>query len=483
MATWKKVIVSGSNAELNSVKFGSISQQISSSVADTRLSGSFSGSFSGYLSGSALLPSLTQSTGISSFTYNGGATASIAVSGASTLSSNNITKWTGTAFANSSLSDDGTTISGATSIKLTGASSALTGSFTGSFIGDGSQLTGLVTTLNITSSTSGTSGSVNLLSQSLYINGTANQTTVNVSNQTLTIGLPNKVSIPSTLNIGSSATSSTYPLYVTSSVNDGSVGIDSSANINAVYLLKGGTKQFEISNDTSGVNPIFRLLPYTTGGYFQIGNPSNAGSSNTDYVFVAESVYGNVLIGPGLSNAASNLSGATAGTHKVQIKGPLYVSGSTLANGNINVSTGGITVTGNSTFNNSLTVTGDLTVNGTASFINTQELLVKDKFTLFNSGSSTLVDSGFVFQYTTGGGVASGSAFYLDAANGTYGRFAVQYGVPYDATSVVADEFMITTKLSTGNPVDATPPTWGGSGGGLGNMWVNTNTDDIFIWA
>ena len=481
MATWKKVIVSGSNAELNRLNVNT-NQQISASVADTRLSGSFSGSFSGYFSGSTDLPDLTAGTGISTFTYDGSSTATVAVSGAASLTNNVLTKWDATSgkFVNSSLYDSGTNITGSSSLILTGAGTRLSGSFSGSFHGDGSDLTGIVTNLALTSSYDGTSGSIDLKTQGLTVAGTTNEVTVNVNNQTLTLGLPDNVAITGKLNIGSNVTASGYQLYVTSSINDGTVGFDSSANINAIYLLKGGTKQFEISSDESGVNPIFRLLPYKSNGFVEIGNPSNAGS---DYVFIAEPTYGNVLLGPGLANGTGNVTGATASTHKVQIKGPLYISGSTLSNGNINVSTGGITVTGNSTFNNNLTVTGDLTVNGTASFINTQELLVKDKFTLFNSGSNSLVDSGFIFQYTTGGGNASGSAFYLDAANGTYGRFAVQYAVPYDVTSVTADEWVVTNKLSTSNPSDGTPPTWGGSGGGIGNMWVNTNTSDIFIWA
>jgi hypothetical protein len=59
----------------------------------------------------------------------------VAVSGAADLTTNKITKWTGTAFATSSLTDNNTTVTGASSIQLTGANSSLTGSFTGSFNG------------------------------------------------------------------------------------------------------------------------------------------------------------------------------------------------------------------------------------------------------------------------------------------------------------------------------------------------------------
>lgn len=199
MATWKKVIVSGSNAILNQLNVGT-NQQISTSPSTTFLSGSFSGSFSGFFSGSTNLPDLTQGTGIVPFTYDGNTTATVAVSGASSLNTNAITKWDGAAFANSSLTDNGTVISGSTSIVLTGANSSLTGSFTGSFKGDGSQLTGLVTTLKITGS-NGTSGSVDLLTQGLTITGTANEIETSVSNQTVTIGLPNDIIVSNDLTV------------------------------------------------------------------------------------------------------------------------------------------------------------------------------------------------------------------------------------------------------------------------------------------
>jgi hypothetical protein len=70
----------------------------------------FSGSFSGSFFGTTNLPDLTEGTGIEAFTYDGGATATVSVSGAASLSSDTITKWTGTAFADTSITDDGTLI-------------------------------------------------------------------------------------------------------------------------------------------------------------------------------------------------------------------------------------------------------------------------------------------------------------------------------------------------------------------------------------
>ena len=129
------------------------------------LTGSFSGSallsgaFQGHFSGSANLPDLVNGAGVTSFMYDGSNSGSVSVSGASTLNSNAVTKWTGAAFANSSLTDDGTVISGASSIQLTGLNSKLTGSFQGTFTGS-AELTGSITgTATLTGSFNG-SGSL-----------------------------------------------------------------------------------------------------------------------------------------------------------------------------------------------------------------------------------------------------------------------------------------------------------------------------------
>lgn len=108
-----------------------------------RGTGSFSGSFTGTLTGTASLASkvanpLSQGSGVTTFSYDGSSAQTVAVSGTLGMAVNAITKWTGAAFTASTLTDNGTTITGASSIQLTGANSSLTGSFSGSFKGSGS---------------------------------------------------------------------------------------------------------------------------------------------------------------------------------------------------------------------------------------------------------------------------------------------------------------------------------------------------------
>ena len=354
MATWKKVIVSGSNAQLNQLQVGS-NQQITTNPATTYLSGSFNGNLTGtadtasfvtgsnvygphgsnsvlsasfavtasyVLGGAATAGTLSEGTGISDFSFNGSTNATVAVSGASTLSTNAITKWTGDAFANSSLTDDGTNVTGASSIQLTGANSSLTGSFSGSFIGDGSQLSGIAGTLNISGSTG--NGSVDLQTQTLSVVGTANEIETSAAGQTITVGLPN-----------------------------------------------------------------------------------------------------DVIIG------------------------------------------------------NNLTVTGDLTVNGTTTTLNTQNLLVEDKFILVASGSTTNTDGGLIVQNNDNG---SGFAYFLDN-DPTSPRWGFTSSLAHGASTATADEYAVSAKLDAGTWTAGSPaPTYGGTTAGYGNIVVDNN-GDIWMYA
>jgi hypothetical protein len=174
---------------------------ITSTGANSVLTGSFSGSFVGTTD----LPDLTQGAGIVPFTYDGSGTATVAVSGAAALNSDAVTKWNGAAFVNSSLTDNGTVVSGASSIQLTGANSSLSGSFSGSFQGDGSQLTGIATNLDVSGS-DGTGISIDLKTQDLTIGGTTNEIETTVAGTTVTIGLPDDVVITQDLTVNRNLT-------------------------------------------------------------------------------------------------------------------------------------------------------------------------------------------------------------------------------------------------------------------------------------
>lgn len=77
------------------------------------------------------------------------------------------------------------------------------------------------------------------------------------------------------------------------------------------------------------------------------------------------------------------------------------------------------TITGNRTFSNNVTVGGNLTVNGTLVSVNTDNLNVEDQFILINSGS-TGADTGIIFG-GSGGTAQEGHAIYWETATSVFG--------------------------------------------------------------
>jgi hypothetical protein len=237
MASWKKVIVSGSNISqlTNDSNYLIVTDTIdSASVAAvaTTLSPDATASFAD-LAGSArnadsasvaarateLSADATASFADLASSARSADSASVAAR-ATTLSADATASFAlvaGTArnADSASVAARATTLSADATASIadfaTSASFALTGdgvfsgSFSGSFKGDGTGLTGIATTLTIDADTGGTS-TVNLSSQTLDIAGTSNEIETSVSAQTITIGLPNDVTIGQDLTVTRDAT-------------------------------------------------------------------------------------------------------------------------------------------------------------------------------------------------------------------------------------------------------------------------------------
>jgi len=422
MATWKKVLVSGSNANLTALQVDNLtSGQVvigggASNLSTTAIngtgnivatnnatnlvhSGSFSGSFQGNFVGTTDLPDLTQGTGITAFTYDGSATATVAVSGASALSTNNITKWTGTAFANSSLTDTGLAITGTTSLQLTGANSTLSGSFSGSFQGDGAGLTGVTATAIFP-----TTAKTDLASSDqFFINDGANK-------------------------------------YITY----GNLLTD----LAGTNLAVEGTDSLTLATTITGISSI--TSTNFTGSL--LGNVTGTASWANNAVAVSS-------IANNITNNTNNYVLTATGGGSINGESSLQFDSATST----------LTVTGNEV------VTGNLIVQGTASFQNTTNLEVADRFVLFASGSTSAGDGGIVVQQATQN---VGELFgYENSIN----RWGFTSSFNASSPSYTAAAMVTTTEVSTAAPSAA--PIYGGASNGYGNIHVNTSTGDIFIYS
>ena len=344
MAEWKKVIVSGSSAELQDLTLDTALTVVNGGTgltatgADNFLigngatslttigsngtgtvvrttgatglsaTGSFTGSFSGTFVGTTDLPDLTDGNGIVDFTYDGSTTATIAVQA------------------------DGTTLSvGASGVKV--ADAGIT-----------------ATQLNTSVAGDGLSG------------GAGTPLAVNVDNSSIETNAD-------TLRVKA--------LGITNAMLAGSIANNKLVNDSVII----GSTEIDLGATATTVAGLTLTGVEATGSF--------TGSFTGD--------------GSGLTGLVTELriDADTGGTGTVDLLTQTFdIAGGT----NINTSLSGQTITVNLDPNISVTdatITGDLVVEGTASFANTENLLIADRFVLFASGSTTAGDGGIVVQQGT----------------------------------------------------------------------------------
>ena len=409
MAEWKKVIVSGSSAELAGL------------TLDTALTVANGGT------------GLT-ATGTDNFLVGDGA---------------------------ASLTTVGSNGSG-TVVRTTGATGLVaSGSFSGSFQGDGSGLTGVV------------AGTPNALEDGNGIanfsyDGNTSGVLVTVEADSTTGGNTKPVAVSangvgfdiSTID-GDGLGTSAGELVV--NVDDSSIEINS----DSLRVKASGVTNAMLANDsvTLGSTEVDLGATATTLAGLTLTGATASGSFSGSFE-------GD---GSGLTGLASTLTidADTGGTGTVDLLTQTFdIAGGT----NINTSLSSQTITVNLDSDISVTnavVTGDLTVNGTASFANSENLLVADRFVLFASGSTTAGDGGIVVQQGTQN---VGELFAYDSSTT---RWGVTGSFSADGAAYTPDAFMSTVVIGSGGDAASGVVSKYQKGG---NMFVSAS-GDIYIYS
>lgn len=431
MATWKKLIVSGSVAELASVSASvgvlvGANQQIQTTQANTRLTGSFTGSFAG------------DGTGLTGVT----ATPTFPSTATTNLSS------TDKFFVND---DAGDATSGNKKFTY------------GNLLTD---LAGSGLSVEATDSLSVNSGSLQTFFNSSSYAGVSGDILINASTGVATIQ-SNSVAL-------GTDTTGDYVQSVSASgalVSSATSGEGSTPNI----TLNTASQTF-----TTGV---VSALPTGTVSGSSFTSPSQGtvratiNGVNTDVdtglqtgdspQFVDVTLTGDITVG---GNDVKMSGGTTAltfsGTGDVAVAGNLKVTGNQIKASD---NTTAITLNGAN-----VTVAGDLTVNGTTTTIDTTTLTVEDKWALFASGSDINTDGGIVVQQ----GSTTGYALGVDASAD---RWALQNNLaPSGVNDITPDAFMGVIQEGTASP--SPDPTYGGANG-FGTIFVNKNNGEIWIYS
>ena len=459
MANWKKVIVSGSSADLAALNVdGTIDASI---ITVSEGSGSFSGSFAGDGSGLTNVPAtgivlsnLTDGDGIVDFTYNGQSPATVTVEASgSTISvtSTGIAVAAGgitpTELASNSVITAKILNGNVTNAKLENSSIYMAGG--AGLTGDGSTALGASGSLAV-----GAGDGITV---------TADAVSVNTGSAHFISGSRKSISVSDTT--GASGIDLTY---------DNGTGVLSGTLVNSDVTI--GNTTIDLGGTATTLDAVTLTAVKATGSF--TGSFAGDGSGLTG-VPATGIVLATLEDGNGIANFSYNGQAGASVT--------VEVSGSTLGVGStgVYVATSGITT--NELANNSvtsaklatditiagdLTVSQDLTVLGTASFQNTVNLDVADRFILLASGSNTTGDGGIVIQQGTQG---IGEAFAWDD---TVDRWGVTGSFNGSTSAITPDAFMAAVVVGSGTNPDDAPARYDKAG----NIFVGTD-GEIYIYS
>lgn len=458
MAQWKKILVSGSNAELNQLALSDTltAQGIvnTSAVSDTRLTGSFSGSFKGdgsQLTGIATVLTISGSSGGDTVNLLTD-TLSITGNGISTQVTDN------TVTINL---PGGTVSSSAQVVSYLDSEDVNLGGISGS-------------SLDVTGNAK-IDGNL-VLGGNITI-GDANTDTVAITADLTTDIRPNA---DNDVDLGSSGNrfAEIHGVNIYGAINATNAIVSSSVQVD-----HDSTTGF-VSNehiDHSSVT-ITAGAGLTGGGDITTTRTLNVASANNGIAVNADSIELDTASSTFTSgvkaklNADGVISGSSASSAG-QGQFTLTVNG---ANSTVDL---GLETSDSPTFSgltvtNNLTVNGNLDVNGTVTTIDTTNLRVADRFALLASGS-TNGDAGFIANTTTDG---SGSAFFYDYSANRW-ALTTSGSVADTANTATPGQYVVSVKRAAGAP-SGNPSDFGTDAASrAGMIYVDSSTDEIYIFA
>jgi hypothetical protein len=348
-------------------------------------------------------------------------------------------------------------------LATTGATGvSISGSFSGSFFGNGSGLTGVTAAFPITAKTDLAS------TDQFYINDGTNKFVTygnlltDLAGTNLAVEGTDSLTLATTITGITSISSTNFTGSLLGNVN----GTASWAT-NAISALT--SSRFTVTDTTTGTGPYYVVFTDGTSGA-QLPRVDSAAltfNATTNTLTVTASNANNATsasLAAAVSSIASNVTNNT--DNRV-----LTATGGGTINGEGNLTFDGttLTVTGNQV------LTGNLTVQGTASFQQTTNLEVADRFVLFASGSNAAGDGGIVIQQ------AIQNVGELFGYENSINRWGFTSSFNAASPSYTAAAFVTTTEVGTTAPPAA--PIYGGASNGLGNIYVRSTTEEIFIYS
>jgi hypothetical protein len=492
MAQWRKVVVSGSSAELNGL---TLSGDLTVEGGDITLGSTsiFSGGNTTSLNNIDAIDATTESTIEGALdTLSNLTTTGTLNSGAISSGFGNIDIGTSTINAGNTTLD---ILINASSV----AASHITGSMTGSFIGDGSGLTGISAGGIDHDSLSGFVANEHIDHSGVTITAGAGMTGGGTIAATRTLDVVGGTGI--TANADNITTNDSEIVHDNLSGFVANEHIDhSSVSITTGTGLSGGgdiTSTRTLTTDDSAIVHD-NLSGFVANEHIDhSGVTITAGTGMTGGGTIAATRTLNVIGGDGITANAGDVAVTAANTNLTSIlNGSLtkigtgasqeYITFGTTDEVNtfvnnterLSVTATGVDVTGALTVSTNATIEGNLDVNGTLTTIDSTNLKIADQFIMAASGSDT-ADGGLIVE-TNGAG--SGTAFAWDHSSLRWG-FTRADDTAHDATSVTPRQYVVSVSGSGVSP-SGNPSDFGASDATrAGMMHVNTSNGEIWIYS
>lgn len=443
MATWKKVIVSGSNiSELynDAGYLTSVTQQnafVTASVNGVNLIADNSQGTLNFASSSGAGLNITGNSGTDTLTFTLGA-----------IPNGSLTNSTITVTAGSGLTGGGSTALGSSTTVNVGAGTHITvnaddvavntttlipavwaasGSYSGSLFtrisGDIAITAAGVATIQPDSVALGTDTTGNYVASITSGNGLTGGTTGEGSTPTLAVGAGNYITVNAD-DVAVNTTTLTPVIWAASGSYTGSIftGITGDVTINAGGVSAIGTGVIVDNDVNASANIAYTKLNFGSSGFV-----SSSASGDAQGQIKLNGVNVNVTT---LQQASSPQFVNLTLTGDAAVNGgDITTTAATATVFNTNATTvnafGAATTlnlgagTSVTTIGDDLIVNGDLTVKGDTTVINTQQLLIEDPFILLASGSTVATDAGILID--RGSDTAGNIAFGFDTAKDRFG--------------------------------------------------------------
>ena len=451
MATWKKVVVSGSSPEFASA---TLSGDLTVTGGDIVLGSTsiFSGGDTTSLNNIDALDATTEATIESAIDTLSNLTAASSLVTVSTLSAGAISSGFGAIDIGTSTLNAGNTTVDTLVNDSTVAASRITGSFSGSFTGDGSNLTGVAQDIELLDAYG--AGTLHQTQDKFLVsdNGTEKSITFSNLQDSVFADISGDILIAAggaaTIQANSVAlatdTTGDYVQNVTAGTGLTSTGATSGENI--AHSLSVDASQTQITSvgtiGTGTWEGTTVAVAQGGTGATSLNNLITMGT-HTAGNYVATITGGTGITSTGATSGETIAHSLSVDASQTQITsvGALDAGSITSNFGSIDNGSSAITTTGTVSaatlsVSGNATVDGNLDVNGTVTTIQSANLLVKDRFILMNSGSAA-GDGGIIVQTE---GTASGSAFVYDDT-GTRWGFQQGTKLAQDASTSTPDAY------------------------------------------